>query len=737
MRFDSIKFWGSTKDPSFRNSRRDPSHFKWVAVPEKQADYRAIAPSPLIGVEAGFENAHKHKATCISQMWLDDTWQPGKAHSGASISLSGFYGKERPQQWICVYVKLSMVARQNGIFPIRRCVARSRAFSHRGGPTLTRLGNGEDKDNCRSFVQKIRLTACGEGKEEDSTWIVKLAYPCFSGKALDWHASLPADVQQDWRRLERAILLDFPIQPTLAIAPPHIHIEDWYRRIWPSASLQGLRSQEDWLAQARDRRRMYLEANNKTIACWLLVESEADIPDNAIPTGPMLAGGAHYSARAWKGQYGLVVGKCDLLVGDPCHFQWIVVPLKSTEKPIVHRPFEAVEAGMDKPSDCRATFILQAFHNGCWVPGKVHSGDSVGYFSWGGREHSSNSESMGMQAPNPHVAATTGSLPLPYIYEPMRDPSKMDSESGKAKMIGIRNDPELSKSRDSAQYSRSPGKTKTNVENSFEKFDSVHLRKGGVTIQSGCIPSSYLGSRLAQGRSSIRVGTVPQNPMYLEAEDRSAICWLLVDTETDIPSNALTTGFERSGEPLYSARAWYNDDGLIVGKCGKHLPAVSLPLNGKGIGGVSPFEILVGDPSYVQWVAVPHGGGFRSPVKHRPFCAVEAGVEVCHRGQAAFICQAEHEGGWHPGKVHSEGGWIHFEYDGKEVQCDSGQLFAGVDAGVELSHRHREAFICQAQHERGLCPGKAHSSTQFAEIGHGGKEHWLETHNVRLLAWAD
>ncbi|KAG8900600.1 hypothetical protein FRC00_012111 [Tulasnella sp. 408] len=170
---------------------------------------------------------------------------------------------------------------------------------------------GKDKDDCRSFVQHIRLVASGEGKKEDSTWIAKLAYPCFSGKALDWYASLPLDVQQDWRRLERAILLDFPVQPTLAIAPARIHIADWYWRIRPSASVLGLKSREDWLAQARERRRMYLEAKDKSIPCWLLVESEADIPDNAIPTGPRPGGGADYSARAWQEHFGLVVGKCN------------------------------------------------------------------------------------------------------------------------------------------------------------------------------------------------------------------------------------------------------------------------------------------------------------------------------------------------------------------------------------------------------------------------------------------
>lgn len=72
----------------------DPSHFKWVAVPEKPKDERTVAPSSFIGVEAGFENAHRHRASFISQIWLENSWQPGKAHSGDPFAFAGYYKKE-------------------------------------------------------------------------------------------------------------------------------------------------------------------------------------------------------------------------------------------------------------------------------------------------------------------------------------------------------------------------------------------------------------------------------------------------------------------------------------------------------------------------------------------------------------------------------------------------------------------------------------------------------------------
>lgn len=106
-----------------------------------------------------------------------------------------------------------------------------------------------------------------------------------------------------------------------------------------------------------------------------------------------------------------------------------------------------------------------------------------------------------------------------------------------------------------------------------------------------------------------------------------------------------------------------------------------LPINGREIQGVTPFEVLVGDPSYFYWVAVPYNTEKPSPINHRPF--------------------------------------------------------AGVDAGFELWHRHRATFISQLQHEGGLCPGKVHSTHPTGEIGQGGRECHQKTHDIRLLAWAN
>lgn len=138
--------------------------------------------------------------------------------------------------------------------------------------------------------------------------MVRLAFPCFAGDALKWYASLSVDVQNEWRLLERAILLDYPLSPTLAISPARIRIDDWFSVVPPSRSLQSIRSHADWLAQARERRRMYLEANDPCIPCWLLVENGDDMPETALRTGSNKSGLLH-SARVWHGG-GLLLGQC-------------------------------------------------------------------------------------------------------------------------------------------------------------------------------------------------------------------------------------------------------------------------------------------------------------------------------------------------------------------------------------------------------------------------------------------
>lgn len=169
---------------------------------------------------------------------------------------------------------------------------------------------GESESECREFVSQIRQRAVAEGRENDSEWMVRLAYPCFFGRALEWHASLPIDVRSNWGSLERAILFDYPHQPISPVfSPARIQINDWYSFVSPTSSLQSIRSHTNWITQATERRNLYQAADNRSTPCWLLIENERSIPDNAIRTGKDVSGNPLYSVRTWYKDAGLLVGK--------------------------------------------------------------------------------------------------------------------------------------------------------------------------------------------------------------------------------------------------------------------------------------------------------------------------------------------------------------------------------------------------------------------------------------------
>lgn len=182
-------------------------------------------------------------------------------------------------------------------------------------PSLLKF-KGESEIEGQEFVSRIRQRAVAEGKENDSEWMVRLAYPCFLGNALRWHASLPIDVQSNWRSLERAILLDYPQRPTSVTSPARIQINDWYSFVPPSSSLQSISTHTDWINQARERRRLYEACNKKSPPCWFLIESGEDIPDNAIRTGTDGGGRPLFSVRSWYNDAGLVVGKGGFHLGS-------------------------------------------------------------------------------------------------------------------------------------------------------------------------------------------------------------------------------------------------------------------------------------------------------------------------------------------------------------------------------------------------------------------------------------
>ncbi|KAG9042178.1 hypothetical protein FS837_011187 [Tulasnella sp. UAMH 9824] len=68
-------------------------------------------------------------------------------------------------------------------------------------------GSGEEAEK---FIRAILDKAIGEGKGKDNEWIVTYAESCFAGEALRWYTYLDSDTQGNWKKLQQALLIQYP-----------------------------------------------------------------------------------------------------------------------------------------------------------------------------------------------------------------------------------------------------------------------------------------------------------------------------------------------------------------------------------------------------------------------------------------------------------------------------------------------------------------------------------------------
>jgi len=139
---------------------------------------------------------------------------------------------------------------------------------------------------------------------------------------------------------------------------------------------------------------------------------------------------------------------------------------------------------------------------------------------------------------------------------------------------------------------------------------------------------------------------------------RAPTSWVLANGR-EIPHNAIEAGKE-GDNALYVARA-YVEDGLYVGKAGKHLS------QGAEIGrqhktySYREYEVLIGDPRAVRWVET---NGMPDPQKigrrH-----VDAGLDV--HGHQIFIAQVNHNGGIHPARADTGASGAYLAYGDHEL----------------------------------------------------------------------
>ncbi|KAG8899095.1 hypothetical protein FRC01_010672, partial [Tulasnella sp. 417] len=69
---------------------------------------------------------------------------------------------------------------------------------------------GVDGAEAESFIMSVQRIARKEGKSRDNEWIADLVASCLTGEALRWYVDQDEDTQNDWRRLRKAILQQYP-----------------------------------------------------------------------------------------------------------------------------------------------------------------------------------------------------------------------------------------------------------------------------------------------------------------------------------------------------------------------------------------------------------------------------------------------------------------------------------------------------------------------------------------------
>ncbi|KAG9043391.1 hypothetical protein FS837_009669 [Tulasnella sp. UAMH 9824] len=81
-----------------------------------------------------------------------------------------------------------------------------RTSSAMAGPTNSGSFRGDSWEECSAFIQGVRNAAWEEGKIRDQAWMADFASIHLSAKALAWYARLPRDVQEDWSKLQEALV---------------------------------------------------------------------------------------------------------------------------------------------------------------------------------------------------------------------------------------------------------------------------------------------------------------------------------------------------------------------------------------------------------------------------------------------------------------------------------------------------------------------------------------------------
>jgi hypothetical protein len=162
-----------------------------------------------------------------------------------------------------------------------------------------------------------------------------------------------------------------------------------------------------------------------------------------------------------------------------------------------------------------------------------------------------------------------------------------------------------------------------------------------------------------------------QRDAYVRTEEfrnhgpRAPTTWVLVDGRDKIPKSAIEAGKDKDDHPIYFARVYY-EDSIEIGK------ASPLFKEGSAVGyynkviGFNKFEVLIGDPRAIRWVACSK----KLDVQKLNATPVEGGV-VAKNGAPLYITRVRYDGGVHAAKAAEFFAGSILAFGGKEVVIDN------------------------------------------------------------------
>ncbi|KAG8894769.1 hypothetical protein FRB99_001004, partial [Tulasnella sp. 403] len=137
-------------------------------------------------------------------------------------------------------------------------------------------GTDTTDSECEDFIEAVRQLAFAQGKQRDNEWIIDLVHKSLAGDALRWHAMLPQEIQNDWYRLQQALLTQFPL---IFRGIDGVECDSFVRHVRRKAVNEGKLQDSGWMANyaagafAGDALRWYDTLDKETKGNWDLLQT--------------------------------------------------------------------------------------------------------------------------------------------------------------------------------------------------------------------------------------------------------------------------------------------------------------------------------------------------------------------------------------------------------------------------------------------------------------------------------